>query len=91
MGQRSSTLLTAMFIAVLVLAAANSIKCQEKGTEIYEIDYKGPETHSFWPPPRSSRSGPSLRPLKNTVDRERKPGHGLQQRRSSCRKAFMCG
>ncbi|KAI0519883.1 hypothetical protein KFK09_007344 [Dendrobium nobile] len=67
---RSSSLLTAMFIALLVLAAANSIKCQVKGAEIYEIDYKGPETHSFWPPPRSSRSGPRLRPLKDRADRE---------------------
>ncbi|PKU76529.1 uncharacterized protein LOC110109616 [Dendrobium catenatum] len=91
MVQRSSSLLKAMFIALLVLAAANSIKCQVKGAEIYEIDYKGPETHSFWPPPRSSRSGPRLRPLKDRADRVRKPGHGLQQKRSNCRKAFMCG
>lgn len=33
--------------------------------EVYEIDYKGPETHAFLPPPGHSRFAPSTGSIVN--------------------------
>ncbi|KAK6942839.1 hypothetical protein RJ641_028216, partial [Dillenia turbinata] len=47
-------------ILVLILLALPCISRGEKvpsnlGSEIYEIDYRGPETHSYIPPPYRGR------------------------------------
>ncbi|KAG0452424.1 hypothetical protein HPP92_024823 [Vanilla planifolia] len=57
MGWRSR-LFVSTLLAMFVLSASSSRKLQDiKTVKIYEIDYRGPQTHSLWPPPCSSQPG----------------------------------
>ncbi|KAK9124318.1 hypothetical protein Sjap_013920 [Stephania japonica] len=58
------SLLTIAFVVTLVLAdhpiqSQGRFHMVDSKTDVYEIDYRGPETHSFVPPPdRSGGGGP---------------------------------
>ncbi|XP_010920901.1 uncharacterized protein [Elaeis guineensis] len=81
MGKGSCVVVTLVFL-VLVLAAAALVQSQEdeiqhmSRPEMYEIDYRGPETHSSLPPPQSL-GGPKAKPSrKRDVGGNRKATHG---------------
>lgn len=67
MGLRSCLIM----VVIMVLAVTASGIAQEyeipdtSSPEVYQIDYRGPETHSFLPPPR--RSGPKSMPSRNYI------------------------
>ncbi|XP_027174733.1 uncharacterized protein LOC113774387 isoform X2 [Coffea eugenioides] len=42
------------FLLFLLLTPCLSRGMQKKELDIYEIDYRGPETHSYLPPPNRS-------------------------------------
>ncbi|XP_038980208.1 uncharacterized protein LOC120110160 [Phoenix dactylifera] len=81
MGKRSCIVVTLVFL-VLVLAAAGSVQCQEGAgqhssiPEMYEIDYRGPETHSSLPPPQSLRDPKAKLSRKRDKGSDRKATHG---------------
>ncbi|XP_041023062.1 uncharacterized protein LOC121264083 [Juglans microcarpa x Juglans regia] len=48
--------------------------CRELDTEVYEIDYRGPETHSSIPPPDRSRGKPPLIHRKTALEPTKSKG-----------------
>ncbi|CAH1441972.1 unnamed protein product [Lactuca virosa] len=50
--------MTTVFIIFLLLAVPGFSKDKHGlGSEVYDIDYRGPETHSHRPPPNRNRPG----------------------------------
>lgn len=48
------------------------MKTEKLDSEIYEIDYRGPETHSYRPPPnRSGRGNTNTGSLRNPLEHAR--------------------
>ncbi|XP_072961748.1 uncharacterized protein [Typha angustifolia] len=69
-----------VLIILLALAVTVSTICQASVQdsavpEVYQIDYRGPETHSL-PPPKFSQRGPKPEDSwKRDANRQRKPDH----------------
>ncbi|KAK1429375.1 hypothetical protein QVD17_11583 [Tagetes erecta] len=57
---------TTVFIIFILLAAPalstdrTELKTVKSNTEVYEIDYRGPETHFYRPPPNRNTNGDRL-------------------------------
>ncbi|KAK2657996.1 hypothetical protein Ddye_011048 [Dipteronia dyeriana] len=60
MELKSTTLLASLFI-IFVLSSPKGGSSEVVAGEVYEIDYKGPETHASIPPPDHSRGKPMIR------------------------------
>nr|XP_048321597.1 uncharacterized protein LOC107404226 [Ziziphus jujuba var. spinosa] len=63
--------ISTLFLFLLLLSAPYYVggESDAVGNEIYEIDYRGPETHSSIPPPDHSHGKPLI------LERERAVGH----------------
>ncbi|PNX84500.1 hypothetical protein L195_g040561 [Trifolium pratense] len=57
MDLRPSTFIINCFLLFLIVTFSRG-GSETLDSEIYEIDYKGPETHSFVPPPDHSHGNP---------------------------------
>ncbi|KAK1563268.1 hypothetical protein Q3G72_025179 [Acer saccharum] len=65
MELKSTTLLAFLFILFLISSpkggSSEVVVAAVDSHEVYEIDYKGPETHASIPPPDHSRGKPMIR------------------------------
>ncbi|KAK3226475.1 hypothetical protein Dsin_006337 [Dipteronia sinensis] len=64
MELKSTTLLASLFILFLLSSSkggSSEVVAAVDSHEVYEIDYKGPETHASIPPPDHSRRKPVIR------------------------------
>ncbi|KAH0995709.1 hypothetical protein GBA52_019573 [Prunus armeniaca] len=60
MELKNSTILTFLLLFLLATPCFSRGGSDVVGTEVYEIDYRGPETHSSIPPPDHSHGKPLI-------------------------------
>ncbi|KAF8118920.1 hypothetical protein N665_0002s0221 [Sinapis alba] len=55
---KSTVVILLMYLLLLVVPCFVAIGSEKTDSEVYEIDYRGPETHNSRPSPETSHSKP---------------------------------
>ncbi|KAH7667630.1 hypothetical protein IHE45_12G072300 [Dioscorea alata] len=76
-SQWSTLVAISLLIVATFVLSKDAVISDAGNEEIYQIDYRGPETHSALPPPEISRADPKPKPkMKHHAHKTRKIRHG---------------